>query len=315
MMQELSVVHIEQISRKAEIKYFQIPLPGTVKNIIAVETSCVLLTQVAPIVQEPITSNSAPPPDPNNNPPANNCPNPGQAKIDPVSDTVAGNVRTQVFQVDAAVNPEFIYQCGVYSVVISVTAVDGDTPTTIATKLADAVNNTTLATWNQYGSNNNNYKPSATVNADQITLKVDYQHSFFAAGIGECFPAPPPPPPPPPNPLPQYDLLFFVSNNEKAGVLSLQSPDATDIFYQTEVFREDKNIGYGDFTFQGLMPGEWLKGKKRFATDVSIRTASPILEGYYKDRLGVWYNQDLSYQLSIFIWYEKEQKEEVEDDQ
>jgi hypothetical protein len=307
-MQELAVVHIEGISRKGEIKYFQIPLPGTVKNIIAVETSCLLFTPVQPIAQEPLTNEN------NNNknpPPNNNCPNPGSATIDPVSEVVANNVRTQVFKIGATVNPGFIYQCGVYSVVVSVTAVDGDTPTTIATKLANAVNNTTLATWNHYGSNNNNYKPSATVNADQITLKVDYQHSFFAAGQGSCSGAPPPPPPP--NPLPQYDLLFFVSNNEKAGVLSLQSPDATDIFYQCEVFREDKNVNYGDFTCRGMIPGEWLKGKKRYATEIAITTKSPIIEAYYKDRLGLWYNEDLNYSVSIFIWYKKEGKENNEE--
>lgn len=319
-MQELAVVHIEQISRKGEIKYFQIPLPGTIKNIIAVETSCMLFTQVTPIVQEPLTNttinNSNNSNTTTNTSTNNNCPNPGKATIDVISESVAGTVRIQVFKIGAAVNPGFIYECGVYSVVVSITAVDGDTPVTIATKLAGAVNNTTLATWNQYGSNNNNYKPYATVNADQITLKVDSQHSFFASGIGECYPAPPPPPPPPaPNPLLQYDLLFFISNNEKAGVLSLQSPDATDIFYQCEVFREDKNISYGDFTFLGLMNGEWLKGKKRYATEVAITTASPILEAYYKDRLGMWYDKDLSYQINIFIWYSKEEeKEEVAND-
>jgi hypothetical protein len=303
-MQQLSVVHIEPITRKGEIRYFQIPLPGTVKNITAIETSCILLTAVVPIVQEPITNNQPPPPGPNNN---NNCPNPGKATMSFIGEAVAAGVRTQVFKVGAAVNPGFRYECGVYSVVVSVIAVDGDTPSSIVIKLADAVNNTSLATWSQYGSNNNNYKPSALVNGDEITLKVDSQHAFYAAGIGECSAAPPPLPP---NPLPQYDLLFFVSNNEKAGVLSLQSPDATDIFYQCEVFREDKNLSYGDFTMSGLMNGEWLKGRTRFATDVSIKTKSPILEAYYKDRLGLWYNQDLNYRLSIFIWYEKQLRED-----
>jgi hypothetical protein len=255
-------------------------------------------------VQEPITNNN----NNNNNPPPpnNNCPNPGQATMTFIGEAVAAGVRTEVFKVGAAVNPGFRYECGVYSVVVSVIAVDGDTPQTIVNKLAAAVNNTSLATWNQNGSNNNNYKPSALTNGDEITLKVDYQHSFYAAGIGECFPAPPPPPP---NPLPQYDLLFFVSNNGKAGVLSLQSPDATDIFYQCEVFREDKNNSYGDFTCPGMMNGEWLIGRKRFATEIAITTGSPILEAYYKDRLGVWYNKDLVYQVSIFVWYKKEEKE------
>ena len=30
----------------------------------------------------------------------------------------------------------------------------------------------------------------------------------------------------------KYDQLFTIRNNEKAGLLSLQSPDKTDIFLQ-----------------------------------------------------------------------------------
>jgi len=311
MQQQLAVVHIEQISRSGEIKYFQIPLPGTIKKIVGVEASCFLFTTVEPVIQQPITGNGSTQNNNTTNTTTNsstttNCPNPGKATIDPVSENVAGAVRTQIFKIGAAVNPGFKYQCGVYSVVVSVDAVDGDTPVIIATKLADAVNNTSLATWSQYGSNNHNYKPTASANADQLTLTVDYQHSFFAAGIGECYPAPPPPPPPPAgDPLLQYDPLFFISNNEKAGIVSLQSPDATDIFYQCEVFREDTNISYGDFSFPGEMNGQWLKGKKRFAGEILITTQSPILEAYYKDQLGKFYGKDLTYQLNLFIWYEK----------
>lgn len=300
-MKELAVVHTEQISRKGEIKYFQIPLPGTVKKIIAVEASCSVFTPVDPIVQQPITIATTTTTTTNNTS-NNNCPNPGKAAIDPVSENVTGGVRSQIFKIGAAVNPGFTYQCGVYSVVVSIVAVDADTPGSIADKLANAVNNTSLATWNQFGSNTQNYKPTAFANQDQFTLTVDSGHSFFASGVGECYPAPPPPAP---DPLLQYDLLFFVGNNEKAGTVSLQSPNATDIFYQCEVFREDRNIGYGDFTMSGEMNGEWLRGKKRFATEIFISTQSPILEAYYKDRLGIWYDKDLSYLISLFIWYEK----------
>jgi hypothetical protein len=93
--------------------------------------------------------------------------------------------------------------------------------------------------------------------------------------------------------------------NEKAGTVSLQSPDITDIFLQCEAWREDKNISYGDFLFTNEIQGEWLKGKKRFNTDVSITTASPILEAYYKDSWGLYFGKDVSYGLNIFIWYEK----------
>src|SRR6266542_3084140 len=207
-MEQLAIVHTEQISRKGEIKYFQIPLPGTKKKIVAVEASAFLFTEATQTEITPVPVTPDPPPT-TTTPAINNCPNPGYATIDTVSSNTVNGITTQVFQIGAAVNPTFIYQCGVYSVVITVTAVDGDTPDSIAAKLATEVNNTSLATWNQWGSNNRNYKPTANANGSQLTLTVDSQHSFFASGQGYCTVAPPPPPPPPPPPaLLQYDPLF-----------------------------------------------------------------------------------------------------------
>lgn len=301
MQQQKVIIQTEQISRKGEIKYFQIPLLGTPVKIIGVEASAFLFTQAAqptPPTNNSGGGNSTPTPPTGNG----NCPNPGTASIDLYSDTTDSTKHEQVFKVGDAVNPGFVYSCGVYSVVLTVTAVNGDTPATIATKLADTVNNTTLAEWNQYGSNNQNYKPSAGSNGALLTLLTDRQHSFFASGQGSCTGAPPPPPP---STLLDYDPLFTIAQNEKAGTVSLQSPDVTDIFLQCEAWREDKNISYGDFLFNGEMNGEWLKGKKRFNADVSITTASPILEAYYKDSWGLYFGKDVSYGLNIFIWYEK----------
>lgn len=304
-MNQLAVVHTEQIGRKGEIKYFQIPLPGTVKKIIAVEVSAQLFTAVEPL---PAAATSYQPQATSTTPNAQSsttqsCPNPGRASIDAVTDGIANNIRAQQFRIGAAVNPDFIYSCGVYSVVVSIVAIDGDTPATIAAKLAGAVNNTPLSTWSQYGSNNRNYKPTATAEGDLLSLTVDTQHSFYASGQGECFGAVSTPAPA--KDAVQFDPLFIINANEKVGVLSLQSPDATDIFYQADAYREDKNIGYGDFTMPGEMVGEWLKGKKRFACDVLITTETPILEAYYKDRWGEYYDKDLTYQINIYIWYEK----------
>jgi len=302
MQQQKVILHSEQVSRKGAIMYFQIPLQGKPIKIIGVEASAFLFS---PLPQ----ANPAPSPQPTPAPqpapaPMSGCPNPGRASIDPVSDSVANNVRTQVFRIGAAVNPTFQYSCGVYSHVVTVVAVDGDTPTSIAQKMAADVNNTALAVWSQYGSNNRNYKPTANTNGDLLTLTTDFQHSFFASGTGECTGAPPPPPPPLPLQLLQYDPLFTILRNERAGVLSLQSPDATDIFYQCDAWRLDNNTNYGDFTMKDEVAGEWLKGRNRIAPEVLITTASPILEAYYKDSWGVYYDKDLSYGLNIFIWFE-----------
>jgi hypothetical protein len=314
-MQQKVILHSEQISRKGEIKYFQIPLQGTAIKIIAIEVSAFLFTDVPqPTAQATTTTEPTAQTTPQTDATAqtatattNNCPNPGSATIDPVSSNTVNGITTEVFRIGAAVNPGFIYSCGVYSVVISVTAVDGDTPFSIAEKLATEVNNTSLATWSQYGSNNRNYKPTANAYDDLLTLTVDSQHSFFASGQGSCTGAPPPPPPPPPPPAPQlldYDPLFFIVQNERAGVLSLQSPNKTDIFFQCDAWRNDRNINYGDYTMKDELVGEWLKGRKRIAQDLLITTASPILEAYYKDSWGVYYNKDVQYGLNIFIWFE-----------
>ena len=255
-MQQLAIVHTEGISRRGEIKYFQIPLPGTVKKIIAIEASAFQFTEASLPEADPNPVVPPAPAPPQPAPVNNNCPNPGSATIDPVSSITMNDVTTQVFRIGAAVNPGFEYTCGIYSVVISVTAVDGDTPQTIAAKLATEVNNTSFATWNQYGNIAQIYKPEATSYGDELTLNMYYQYQFYASGHGSCTGAPPPPPPPPPGPtLLQYDPLFITKNNEKAGRLALQSPDATDIFYQCEVYREDKNIGYGDYTLMEEMVG------------------------------------------------------------
>ncbi|WP_121355762.1 hypothetical protein [Flavisolibacter nicotianae] len=309
-MQQKVILHSEQVSRKGEIKYFQIPLQGVALKIIAVEVSAFLFSNMPDISTTPKPTPAPAPiptPTPAPAPVSNNCPNPGSATIDPVSSNTAGGIITQVFRIGAVVNPTFVYSCGVYSVTVSVTALDGDTPASIAAKLATEVNNTSLAAWSQYGSNNHNYKPTASNNGDLLTLTVDSQHSFFASGQGSCTGAPPPPPPPPPPPMPQlldYDPLFTIVSNERAGVLSLQSPDATDIFFQCDAWRQDKNINFGDFSFPGEVQDEWLKGRKRNATEVDITTASPILEAYYKDSWGVYYNQDVSYGLNILVWFE-----------
>lgn len=308
MQQQRVILHSEQVSRKGEIRYFQIPLQGKPIKVIAVEVSAFLFTDIPQPMPAPAPA-PAPVPEPQPAPaPApqlSGCPNPGKATIDPVSDTIANNIRTQVFRIGAAVNPTFQYSCGVYSHVVTVIAVDGDTPASIAQKMSTEVNNTSLATWSQYGSNNRNYKPTAIANGDLLTLTTDTQHSFFASGVGECSAAPPPPPPPPPAPrLLDYDPLFTIVRNERAGVLSLQSPDATDIFYQCEAWRVDNNINYGDYTFAGELQGEWLKGRNRVAPEISITTASPILEAYYKDSWGVYYDKDISYGLNIFVWFE-----------
>jgi hypothetical protein len=100
----------------------------------------------------------------------------------------------QNFTVGANVWAGWQYQMGVYGVVISIDAVSGDSANSIAQRLANAINNTALATWNQFGSNNHSFKPSAIASGANVQTTVDNQHSFFGGASGTC-PATTPPPP------------------------------------------------------------------------------------------------------------------------
>jgi hypothetical protein len=88
----------------------------------------------------------------------------------------------------ACVNPGYVYTAQVYSVSVSVTAVAGDTPSTIHKKLADKINAMTAAQWNAKGSapkaGTPGFKPTALVGTDHIKVILNYQNqmSFSASG-------------------------------------------------------------------------------------------------------------------------------------
>jgi hypothetical protein len=66
--------------------------------------------------------------------------------------TGPGGIRTQIFQIGSDILPGNKFQVGVYSVVKTVVAVVGDTPTSIASKLVNLINSTTSSQWNAFNS-------------------------------------------------------------------------------------------------------------------------------------------------------------------
>jgi hypothetical protein len=94
----------------------------------------------------------------------------------------ANSTRTQVFQVGENVSAGNKFDLVVYSHVVRVVAVNGDTPQTIAQKLADAINATTAAQWNEFNSAPANgtpgFKPTATANNNQVTIVLNFANQF-----------------------------------------------------------------------------------------------------------------------------------------
>ncbi len=112
----------------------------------------------------------------------------------------SGNRRNEVFQVGPVVDVGFVYELMVYSHGVIVKAVAGDSPNSIAQKMAAAVNATTATQWNDQGSapaaGTPGFKPTATYSGNTISAILNVQNSFAAWGTGCNNTSPPPPPPP-----------------------------------------------------------------------------------------------------------------------
>jgi hypothetical protein len=95
-----------------------------------------------------------------------------------------GALRFQYFVVGDSILPGDIFSLTVYSHTVAVTAVSGDGPLAIITKLRDAINATTAVQWNDHGSapatGTPGFKPSANLAILGVTLVVtlNYQNQF-----------------------------------------------------------------------------------------------------------------------------------------
>lgn len=98
-----------------------------------------------------------------------------------------GSTRTEVFAIGTDMRAGDQFMLEVYSHQVTVTAVNGDTASSIATKLAAAINNTTAAQWNSAGSapaaGTPGFPPTATASGNQITIVLNYANQFAASVI------------------------------------------------------------------------------------------------------------------------------------
>lgn len=95
-----------------------------------------------------------------------------------------GGLRTQKFQVGTYVSTDNRYVMNCYGHDIIIIAVLSDTPNSIATKLKNAINATSEATWNTGGfappSGTNGFPPTATSSGDTLTVVMNHANGFSA---------------------------------------------------------------------------------------------------------------------------------------
>lgn len=127
------------------------------------------------------------------------CSTPGLTLTGESSSSTVPRYRKQTFMVNAGVSPGDVYNVTVYSHSINVVAVAGDTQSSIVTKLVSAINNTTVAQWDEYGSaaytrigttsydtyayngQTKPYSPRPNSGSIEFSITLNYQNSFGAS--------------------------------------------------------------------------------------------------------------------------------------
>lgn len=91
--------------------------------------------------------------------------------------------------------------------------------------------------------------------------------------------------------------------NQLVGELKLQSCEEANVFYAGEL-RIDNNMAYGDYTRSTQWIPEVFTHQMQTFEDVVITNAdSTVINGMYKDNIGLQNNKDVSYLLNVYLWY------------
>lgn len=107
------------------------------------------------------------------------------------------------------------------------------------------------------------------------------------------------------NPLPNINSDTPFKRNQLVGELKLQSCEEANVFYAGEL-RLDRNMAYGDYTKNTKWIPEVFTHQMQSFEDVVITNAdSTVINGMYKDNIGLQNQQSVSYLLNVYLWYSK----------
>jgi hypothetical protein len=119
-------------------------------------------------------------------------------------------------------------------------------------------------------------------------------------------PAPIPKPVPIPVPLPRsngFPLRF--TRGSLIGELKLQSQEKANVFFSSDVFERDQNVGYAYYAASRVFnPNVYTHEFKRYEERVIVNGITTLLEGCFIDRIGARFKTNLSYQVNVYVWYE-----------
>ena len=105
---------------------------------------------------------------------------------------------------------------------------------------------------------------------------------------------------------------FQFVRNELFGELRLQLCNKANWFYAAEIVEQDNHLNYADYTNNNFWQAkDWTHRFRRFAEEVQVKTESHLLSGMYREKWMEQHQQQLSYEVKIYVWYKT--KEEHDD--
>ena len=99
----------------------------------------------------------------------------------------------------------------------------------------------------------------------------------------------------------------FFKRNQLIGELKLQSCEEANWFYATDVFVNDANLNWGDFSQAGFPVNDFTHGNKRTEEIVKVDAESTIINGWYLDALGKSQKLDINYEIKVYVWINVEE--------
>lgn len=99
----------------------------------------------------------------------------------------------------------------------------------------------------------------------------------------------------------------LFKRNQLIGELKLQSCEEANWFYAADVFVNDANLNWGDFSQAGFTVNDFTHGNKRTEEIVKVDAESTIINGWYLDALGKTLKVDINYEIKVYVWINVEE--------
>lgn len=94
--------------------------------------------------------------------------------------------------------------------------------------------------------------------------------------------------------------------NQFVGELRLQSYDLLNWFYAADVFANDVNLNLTDVSDLNFRIKEYTHGIPRHEEIMIIPGVSTLIQGWFLDAMGKQYDQNLRYEVGIYVWIKTE---------